>query len=356
MLGELCKMQAGKFVSASEINELPDGDLFPCFGGNGLRGFTKSFNHDGKYPLIGRQGALCGNVTLTNGKFYATEHAVVVTSNKNMDTVWMYYLLLHLNLNQYATGQAQPGLSIQTLEKVETMVPSSKLEQQKIASFLSILDDKISAQRKIIDELKVLKTAVARKVFLKRGEWAVKKLGEIADIKRGASPRPISNPEWFDENSEIGWVRISDVTKSNKYLEKTEQYLSNEGISRSRLVQRNSLIMSICATIGKPIYTKFDVCIHDGFVVFENLNLNKEYLYYYLDFIQDSWYRYGQPGTQINLNTEIVNNEEIQCPPLTEQTRIAQCLSAIDQKIELETTVFKKLTQQKGYFLQQMFI
>ncbi|MDI9877774.1 restriction endonuclease subunit S, partial [Flectobacillus rivi] len=183
-----------------------------------------------------------------------------------------------------------------------------------------------------------------------------RKLGEIADIKRGASPRPISDSKWFDENSRIGWVRISDVTKSNKYLEKTEQYLSNEGVLKSRLVQKDNIIMSICATIGKPIYTKFNVCIHDGFVVFENLLVNKEYLYYYLDFIELNWYKYGQPGTQINLNSEIVANEHISLPCFTEQQKIAKLFSYLDTKVDIENQLLQKLEKQKKYLLQQMFI
>ena len=187
------------------------------------------------------------------------------------------------------------------------------------------------------------------------GAWEIRKLGEIAEIKRGASPRPISSPRWFSSKSNVGWVRISDVTKSDKYLEKTEQYLSDEGISKSRLVQRDNLIMSICATIGKPIYTKFDVCIHDGFVVFQNLQIDKEYLYYYLDFIQLNWYKYGQPGTQVNLNSEIVSNETIAIPPPNEQMQIANFLSMIDQKIWTEKGLAERYGLQKEYFLSQLF-
>jgi type I restriction enzyme S subunit len=164
-LGEVCKMQAGKFVSASDIKEKFSNVLYPCYGGNGLRGYTESFTHRGMYSLIGRQGALCGNVMLADGTFHATEHAVVVTPESNIDTVWLYYVLVLLNLNQYATGQAQPGLSVSNLEKIELRVLNNPNEQQKIANILSSIDDEIAAQTQKIEGLKEHKKGLMQGLF-----------------------------------------------------------------------------------------------------------------------------------------------------------------------------------------------
>lgn len=178
-------------------------------------------------------------------------------------------------------------------------------------------------------------------------DWEVKKLGEISNIYRGASPRPISDPKWFDKNSNIGWIRISDLTKSDKYLYKTEQYLSKEGIKKSRFVEKNNIIMSICATVGKPIITKIDACIHDGTIVYQNLILDKMFLYYYLDHVEDRWSRYGQTGSQMNLNVGIVSNEQIPNPPLKEQEKISDILSTWDKAIEIIEKLIKEKEEQK---------
>ena len=145
----LCELKSGKFESASDIKEKPGDALYPCYGGNGPRGYTKTFTHAGTYPLIGRQGALCGNVRQADGKFHATEHAVVATPRERTNVDWLFHLLVTLRLNRYATGQAQPGLFLDVIEKVSLAAPLP-VEQKKIADCLSSIDDLITAQAKEI--------------------------------------------------------------------------------------------------------------------------------------------------------------------------------------------------------------
>ena len=169
-LGEICNMQAGKFVCASDIKEQNSSGLYPCYGGNGLRGYTENFTHSGEYSLIGRQGALCGNITLVANQFYATEHAVVVTPNKTVNTSWLYYALNYLNLNQFSTGQAQPGLSIDSLNHAEIRFPFEIKEQQKIAACLASLDSLISAATGRLDALRQHKKGLMQQLFPAAGE------------------------------------------------------------------------------------------------------------------------------------------------------------------------------------------
>jgi type I restriction enzyme S subunit len=164
-LVDACRMQAGKFVQAADIKELNTVGMYPCYGGNGLRGFTGTYSHDGVYPLIGRQGALCGNVKLASERFYATEHAVVATPKQGVEVLWLYYLLNLLNLNRFATGQAQPGLSVDVLEKVAVRIPSDKREQQSIASCLSSLDSLITAETQKHEALKTHKKGLMQQLF-----------------------------------------------------------------------------------------------------------------------------------------------------------------------------------------------
>ena len=129
-LGEIFNLQAGKNITAKDISTKQDRiHCYPCYGGNGLRGYVSNYNREGWFPLIGRQGALCGNINEANGKFYATEHAVVVDTYCKTNINWAINTLLYLNLNQYATSTAQPGLSVNTINEV--MIPVPPLEEQQ---------------------------------------------------------------------------------------------------------------------------------------------------------------------------------------------------------------------------------
>ena len=138
-LGEVCNMKAGKSIKAADIFDIDESTMFPCYGGNGLRGYVKDYTHEGAMPLIGRQGALCGNVQFAQGKFYATEHAIVTQPKIEMNTQWLYIMLREMNLNRLASGAAQPGLNVSTLVPLEVINPPLELQNQ-FAEFVQQVD------------------------------------------------------------------------------------------------------------------------------------------------------------------------------------------------------------------------
>lgn len=128
----IVSMRSGDAITAEDIE--PEGE-FPVFGGNGLRGYTDAFTHAGSYILIGRQGALCGNINHAEGRFWASEHAVVVTPIVSLDLRWLGATLETMNLNQYSTSAAQPGLSVEVIAKLRLAVPPLD-EQGAIAAHI----------------------------------------------------------------------------------------------------------------------------------------------------------------------------------------------------------------------------
>lgn len=163
-LSQICDMRAGKFVPASEIVDKPMGKyIYPCYGGNGLRGFTDTMTNEGEYILIGRQGALCGNVCVASGQFHATEHAVVVYPNAEVDEKWLRYLLVHMDLNQYSTGRAQPGLSVQKILNVKANIPIDKNIQSQTAERILTIENEIAKLQYFVDSCPSAKQAILDK-------------------------------------------------------------------------------------------------------------------------------------------------------------------------------------------------
>ncbi len=128
-VGDVFSMQAGKYISAAKLRPQSNNFEYPCYGGNGVRGFLQHFSHEGEHAIVGRQGALCGNLNLASGKFYATEHAVVVDTYCGINAHFAYWFLMAMNLNQYATATAQPGLSVKVV--LDSLFPLPPLAEQK---------------------------------------------------------------------------------------------------------------------------------------------------------------------------------------------------------------------------------
>ena len=179
--------------------------------------------------------------------------------------------------------------------------------------------------------------------------WDVLSIKRLSRVLRGASPRPIADPKYFDDDGEYAWTLIADVSASNMYLKKTKQKLSELGASLSVKLEPGDIFLSIAGSVGKPIIADIKCCIHDGFVYFPFLNgkIDTKYLYYIFN-IGLFFDGLGKLGTQLNLNTETVGNIKIPVPPLDEQERIVKYLGAKHREIERYIAAKRKLLLRLG--------
>ncbi|WP_269758459.1 restriction endonuclease subunit S [Thalassobacillus sp. C254] len=187
-------------------------------------------------------------------------------------------------------------------------------------------------------------------------EWKERKLGELADIVRGASPRPIHDPKWFDQDSDIGWLRISDVTGQNGRIYHLEQKISKAGQKKTRVLESPHLLLSIAATVGKPLINYIKTGVHDGFLIFLNPKFELEFMFQWLEMFRPKWNKYGQPGSQVNLNSELVRNQVILLPNKDEQQKIGEFFKQLDDTVALHEKELELLKETKKGFLQKMFV
>ena len=214
-MGEVAQeFKSGNSLKADEIDITGD---YPVYGGNGLRGYTSTYNHDGEYALIGRQGALCGNMNYSVGKAYFTEHAVVVKADENNDTRFLYYMLDTMNLGQYSDQSAQPGLAVNKLVKLENQFPM-KEEQQRIGWYFSNIDHLITLhQRKCY-----------RFIDIALDAWEQRKLSDIyASIGNAfvgtATPYYVESGHFYLESNNIKDGQInhnSEIFINDEFYEK----------------------------------------------------------------------------------------------------------------------------------------
>ncbi len=159
-LKHIANFKSGDSITATDINET---GYFPVYGGNGIRGYTDRFTHNGNFILIGRQGALCGNIHYAKGCFWASEHAIIVYLQTDYEQVWFGELLRAMNLNQYSLAAAQPGLAVETIRNLIIPIPP-KVEQQNIASYIkkqtTKIDTLVAATQRQLERLHAYRTAL----------------------------------------------------------------------------------------------------------------------------------------------------------------------------------------------------
>ena len=314
--------------------------------------------------LLVKDGATIGKTTLVIKKPFekmaVNEHVFILRPNKKISPKLLYYLIdsdsgfRQIKLTE--TGSAQGGINTEFANRTLFSITEKAEEQEKITDFLDSkilqISKIIEADKRLIDLLKEKRIALINHVVTKGlnpktefkdsgidwiGEipedWEVKRLNKSAYVKRGASPRPIDDQKYFDDNGIYGWVRIEDVTASDKYLLKTFEKLSTLGKSLSVPLNPGEIFISIAGSVGKPIITKIKCCIHDGFVYFQRLKLHPDYLYYI--FIGGEVYKgLGKLGTQLNLNTETIGSIKIPTPSKQEQIQISEYLDTATSKID----------------------
>ncbi|MBS1641733.1 MAG: restriction endonuclease subunit S [Bacteroidetes bacterium] len=344
--------QSGEYINANEFDEE---NPYPVYGGNSFRGYANKYNTEGDYVLIGRQGALCGNINYGSGKFWATEHCVVVYHKRKINVKWLGELLRVMNLNQYATSTAQPGLSVEKIKRLELPVPPPQ-EQTAIAQYLDTktqaIDKKINLLTTKIEYYKELRKTIInnavtkgldKKVKLKESElglvpchWAIKRIKDVCNSIAGGTPQTNIQEYWVGN---IPWIPSGKVQNNIVIAEIVEDYISKDALLKSstKMAKRNSILIALtgatCSNIG---YLTFDTAINQSIVALSKIgnNLSEKYIYYLLISQREKLRTLMTGGAQGGINQEDVKYFLIPFPPKQEQTEIATYIDAKTSTID----------------------
>ena len=364
LINDVCsEFKSGKNIKADSISESGE---YPVYGGNGLRGYTSSYNHEGLYVLIGRQGALCGNVRSVNGKTYITEHAIAAAGNEKSNTSFLHYLFLKMNLGQYSDQSAQPGLAVNKLLKLEVSLPPIS-EQKKIAKLLSLLDERIATQNKIIDKLQslikglednLLDNPLWEKTYLRSfmqffstnslsWEHLSYEEGEIRNLHYGlihgfqtrginsASLPMIKNeavPKQYI-SCQVGDVAFADASEDTGEIAKSVEFVDTiEG----------DTICGLHTIHGRDIKNR-------TVVGFKGFAFNSRYFHNQIK-------RLAQGTKVFSITANNLSSCYVYLPDLEKQKAIVKLLRSYEEQLIIGRMILKQYEKQKQYLLRQMFI
>ncbi|WP_417882656.1 restriction endonuclease subunit S [Xanthomarina gelatinilytica] len=365
---DLCRMQSGFYISANDFQD----SGFPIYGGNGFRGFSENYNHDGDYTLVGRQGALCGNINYAKGKFWATEHAIVVYEKKDINKLWFGELLRLMDLNQYSLSAAQPGLSVEKIKRLKLPFVSSLKEQTQIANYLdaktTLIDKKIKLLQQKIKHYKAYRKTLINETVTKGLDktvklkdsgiewigpipehWEVKRFKEICYKNHTGGTPSTSNTDMF--RGDNIWVTIADMKKDDLVFD-SKLKLTDEAIKTSNIpiTPKGSLLYSFKLTLGKIAFAAKDIYTNEAIIsILPNKNIVLRYHYYMLPIYLLLNATENIYGAKM-LNQKLISNALLLHPTIKEQQQIADFLDAktttidnIINNIETQITTLKEL-------------
>ena len=318
-----------------------------------------------KHSLLYSIYASVGFVAI-NCKDIATSQAIYgMILKDNVSLEYMYYYLTYYkkNLHKLIETGTQGNLNAKTVKNFDINIPDNN-EQNKIASFLKIIDEKIILLNKKHNCYLNFKTSIINKLFSGQiqfdgfdNNWDSVKLGDlIKKGKAGGTPKS-SNPDYYNGN--IPFLSIKDMTSQGKYINYTEKTITEEGLDNSSawIVPKHSLLYSIYASVGFVAINCKDIATSQaiyGMILKDNVSL--EYMYYYLTYYKKNLHKLIETGTQGNLNAKTVKNFDISIPSLEEQELIVKYLSLIDVKIELLRIEIDKLSKFKLSLFEQILV
>ena len=353
-LGEVFTLQAGKNITAKDIKDaVTESHPYKCYGGNGVRGFVALYNREGDFPIIGRQGALCGNINIAKGKFYATEHAVVVKSYCDVDLMWAYYILITLNLNQYATATAQPGLSVAVINDVCIPIPPQK-EQERISKEIEhwfALIDQIEQGKSDLQTIikqtksKILDLAIHGKLVPQdpNDEPAIELLKRInPDFTPCDNGHYTQLPEGWQIAPMQTLCKLTDGEKQTGieriYLD--VKYLRGEREAKTmisgKFVAANTLLILVDGeNSGEVFQTPIDGYQGSTFKqLLINGNMNEEYVLLVIN-LHRKILRESKVGSAIpHLNKKLFKAIEVPIPPYHQQKRIVEAINIIFKHLD----------------------
>ena len=358
-VNEICnEFKSGKAIKADLILDV---GTYPVFGGNGLRGYTSTYNHDGLFVLIGRQGALCGNVRSVIGKTYITEHAIAVNGNNKSDTNFLHYLFLQMDLGRFSDQSAQPGLAVNKLLKLKVITPRID-EQRKIANLLRLLDERIATQNKIIEKLESLIKGLNNHLYQQYGNEIETSFADL-----GVSYSGLSGKTATDFGSGKPFITYLNVYSNNVIEETSYQYVRMGENEKQNIVRYGDVLFTLSSEtpeevgIGSVYLGNQEVYLNSFCFGVHITNIQKvfsSYLSYYISTTQfrKFIYPFAQGSTRFNLCKADFEKSKFKLPSLENQKRIYESLKCLSGKVAAEDAILKQYHSQKQYLLRQMFI